>query len=96
MTLFHSHNYFDLSNINDVSDEAGVQGQNGSNQFSTTTTSSPTSSSTALTQTLYLQESGDAAKVSVNDLHQGASSATASSSPPSANWPSIRPAPFPT
>ena len=68
MTLFaHSHNYFDLS---DISDEAGPQGQVGSNQFSATTTSTP-GSTTALTQTLYLQESGDAAKVSVNDIHQG-------------------------
>jgi hypothetical protein len=67
MTLFHSHNYFDLSDIND---EAATQGQEGSNQFSATNTTTPISGS-ALTQTLYLQESGDTSKVSVNDLHQG-------------------------
>jgi len=67
MTLFHSHNYFDLSDIND---EAVTQGQEGSNNFSATNTTTPVSGF-AVTQTLYLQEAGDTSKVSVNDLHQG-------------------------
>jgi hypothetical protein len=65
MTLFaHSHSYFDLS------DESEAQQQDGSGQFNSTTAGS-SSSSTALLQTLYLQESGDTSKISVNDLHQG-------------------------
>ncbi len=69
MTLFHSHNYFDLTDIND---EAATQGQEGSNNFSATNTTTTPISGSAVTQTLYLQEAGDTSKVSVNDLHQGA------------------------
>ena len=67
MTLFaHSYNYFDIT---DDSDDSSAQQQDGSGQFDATTTGS--SSSSTLTQTLYLQESGDASQISVNDLHQG-------------------------
>jgi hypothetical protein len=72
MTLFRFHNAFDLNDVNTVNDEAGIQGQDGSNQFSALTLTLPTiPTTTGVAQTLYLQQSGDTSKVSVNDIHQG-------------------------
>ena len=69
MTLFpHTYNYFDLND--DAAVPSGV-GQDGSGQFSSGSTGTSASGTSSLTQTLYLQESGDASTVSVNDLHQG-------------------------